>query len=500
MSARRDPLGREVRYPRSRLDIDLASRFAHREAEVDVFARGEHLLVEAADAPEDVGAHEHAVEFGAAGRRRRVRNPRLVDSIDQVTAQAALLVGDGDFRVAAGKVQFLTQRPLFEVDGSHDRRTARLRAFDERRQPIGCDDNVVVDEHQVSRLDARRTDVARLIGRQVAVVANQFEALGARALAKIAGDGGRRRPVDVNERADGARKLEDAFEPFARVAEMVAGHDDDRHIIFVHAASGELPDSKDSSAAPLARATADPASETRESAAASRAMTKEQISMALTEFDARPQTNLQLYALLLEAGRDATVLRGVRDAYALATRLFAGLMRPEGRPFVCHIVGVAGILAMLDASLPTVVGGLLHSAYTHGDFGRGCGEVNRAARDRIRAAVGGEIEGIVSAYAALSWDALSVERYAAEVGAIGAETRRILAIRLANELEDALDDGLRLSRKSENPHRAIVVDNLVGLAVAVGQPRLATALQSALGQRRGVIELELLQRSSLGLA
>jgi (p)ppGpp synthase/HD superfamily hydrolase len=220
--------------------------------------------------------------------------------------------------------------------------------------------------------------------------------------------------------------------------------------------------------------------------------------MALTEFDARPQTNLQLYALLLEAGRDATELRSVRDAYALATQLFAGLMRPEGRPFVCHIVGVAGILAMLDASLPTVVGGLLHSAYTHGDFGRGCGEVHHAARDRVRAAVGGEIEGIVSAYAALSWNAPSVDRYAAEVGETRAGTRRILVIRLANELEDALDDGLRLSRKSENPHRAIVVDNLVTLAMALGQPRLAMALQSALGQRRAVPELELLQQSPLG--
>jgi (p)ppGpp synthase/HD superfamily hydrolase len=220
--------------------------------------------------------------------------------------------------------------------------------------------------------------------------------------------------------------------------------------------------------------------------------------MAVTEFDLRPQTNVQLYGLLLDAGRDAAGLRGVRDAYALAVQLFAGLLRPEGRPFVCHIVGVAGILAMLDAPLPVVVGGLLHSAYTHGDFGLGCGIAGRAARARLRTAVGVEIEGIVAAYAALPWNGRSVAQYAADAGTLAADVQRILVIRLANELEDMLDDGLRFSRKSQNPHRTIVVDNLVTLAIGVGQPRLASALQGMQLRRRGAMDMEPLQQSALG--
>ena len=186
--------------------------------------------------------------------------------------------------------------------------------------------------------------------------------------------------------------------------------------------------------------------------------------MAVTEFDARAQTNLQLYARMLDAGYDAEALSGVRDAYALAALLFAGQLRPEGRPFLCHVVGVAGILAMIDAPLPTVIGGLVHSAYTHGDFGLGRGEVTRAARSRLRAAVGVEIEGLVAAYSNIPWNAASVARYAADVGALSPEVRQIVAIRLANALEDALDEGLQLSRKAENPHRAIALENIVQAA------------------------------------
>jgi Domain of unknown function (DUF6817) len=222
------------------------------------------------------------------------------------------------------------------------------------------------------------------------------------------------------------------------------------------------------------------------------------MSMAVTEFDARAQTNLQLYARMLDAGYDSGALKSVRDAYALAALLFAGQLRPEGRPFLCHVVGVAGILAMIDAPLPTVIGGLLHSAYTHGDFGLGRGEVNRAARSRLRAAVGVEIEGLVAAYSSMPWNAAPVTQYAADVGALSAEVRQVVVIRLANAIEDALDEGLQLSRKTENPNRAIALESLVGLAAGVGQPRLASALRCALDPGRVTTDLEALRESSLG--
>ncbi|HET7033317.1 MAG TPA: hypothetical protein VFJ48_09345, partial [Casimicrobiaceae bacterium] len=128
----------------------------------------------------------------------------------------------------------------------------------------------------------------------------------------------------------------------------------------------------------------------------------------------------------------------------------------------------------------------------------GCGEVSRADRVRLRETVGDEVEGIVAAYASLQWNARSVARFSAEVGALGAEVQRFLVIRLANELEDMLDDGLRFSAKSENQHRGIVVDSLVKLAAAVGQPRLASALQSTIPPRRAAIEFEPLKQSAPG--
>ncbi len=97
-------------------------------------------------------------------------------------------------------------------------------------------------------------------------------------------------------------------------------------------------------------------------------------------FERRAQTNTQLYGQLIAARYGSEEIVAVHRAYTLATKVFAGQLRPEGRPFVCHVVGVASILAMVEAPHATIVGGLLHSAYSHGDFGHGRGHVTRAAR------------------------------------------------------------------------------------------------------------------------
>jgi (p)ppGpp synthase/HD superfamily hydrolase len=220
--------------------------------------------------------------------------------------------------------------------------------------------------------------------------------------------------------------------------------------------------------------------------------------MGLTEFDARAQTNLQLYAQLLDAGHAAPEVGTVRDAYTVAAQLFAGQLRPEGRPFICHVVGVASVLAMVDAPLPMVIAGLLHSAYTHGDFGMGRGEINRAARTRLRAAVGAQIEALAAGYSSLSWDASTVAHYIADAGTLTDDVRQVIVIRLANAIEDALDEGLQLSRKTENPHREIAVDDLARLAAVVGHLRLASALRSALDPGRHATDFAALRESRTG--
>lgn len=219
--------------------------------------------------------------------------------------------------------------------------------------------------------------------------------------------------------------------------------------------------------------------------------------MTTTEFGQRAQSNTRLYAQLLGAGYRMDDVKRVRDAYTAATALFAGQLRPDGRPFVCHLVGVAAILAMMDASTDTIVAGLLHSAYTHGDFGSGRGQWTGNAPAWLRETIGPDVERRVAAYARRPFNPATVANWADNFARPDADEREIMLIRLADTLEDALDHGLALSSKRDNANRAIEADALVRLADALGQSRLGAALRDALHED-GADELAALRDEHAG--
>ena len=78
------------------------------------------------------------------------------------------------------------------------------------------------------------------------------------------------------------------------------------------------------------------------------------------------QTNLQLYGQLGAAGWTEPQLALVASGYELAMEICGASFRPNGKPFMCHLVGTASIVASWVAPVDEVVCGLLHSAYTHG--------------------------------------------------------------------------------------------------------------------------------------
>src|SRR5512137_1853160 len=86
---------------------------------------------------------------------------------------------------------------------------------------------------------------------------------------------------------------------------------------------------------------------------------------------APPQTNIRLYNDLLARGYPDRDIRCLQAAYDLSMRLFTSRFRASGKPFLAHVVGTAGILGLLQAPGPVLAAGLLHAAYTHGDFGDG---------------------------------------------------------------------------------------------------------------------------------
>jgi hypothetical protein len=93
-------------------------------------------------------------------------------------------------------------------------------------------------------------------------------------------------------------------------------------------------------------------------------------------------TNTALFRQLAAAGWTSADLDLAHRAYGLARTLVPGLFNGDGRPFVNHFVSVASLLQHYRRPPTTVIAGLLHSIYAHGDFGLLCSFAD--ARARIR--------------------------------------------------------------------------------------------------------------------
>ena len=190
------------------------------------------------------------------------------------------------------------------------------------------------------------------------------------------------------------------------------------------------------------------------------------------------QTNLQLYNHLIASRWSTSDLQRVRDAYDLAARLFSARYRGSGKTFIAHAVGTADVVAAVDGRPELVLAGLLHAAYTVGDFGSarraGEGERRRAVRDVI----GDAAEQLVFDYAGTDWHA---------VGAVDACGRDLAVLRMANELEEHCDLGARYCDPSgaiSNTADALRV--MAALAERLERPQLAAALLDALEAERDV--------------
>ncbi len=193
---------------------------------------------------------------------------------------------------------------------------------------------------------------------------------------------------------------------------------------------------------------------------------------------APPQTNIRLYNDLLRRGYPDTDMSCLRAAYDLSTRLFTSCLRGSGKPFLAHTVGTAGILGLLQAPGPVVAAGLLHAAYTHGDFGDGRTGISDAKRAHVRRVVGDEVEALVALYTTLAWGESAVRALCGRVSTLSTDDRTVLLMRLANEFEDHLDLGITYCGDAE--HRRQLIRSwlhvCVNLAEELGHPELGGAL------------------------
>ena len=194
------------------------------------------------------------------------------------------------------------------------------------------------------------------------------------------------------------------------------------------------------------------------------------------------QTNIQLYNQLSELGYSAADLERIHRGYALAMQLFTGSFRGSGRPFLAHLVGTASVLASLRAPIAVVTAGLLHSAYSHGEFGNYWRGMAGAKRRRVRAAVGEEAEDLVVRYTKLSWTAETIGSLADTASSMDGDDRRVLLVRLANEVDDHQDLGLLYVAEAERRREFIrtALHRCVEMAEQLGYPALAIELARVL--------------------
>lgn len=153
-----------------------------------------------------------------------------------------------------------------------------------------------------------------------------------------------------------------------------------------------------------------------------------------------PQTNLQLYRVLLARDASEADLAAARRAYDLARELFSHSYRPNHKPFVSHLIGVAGALAQWGEPIETVVAGLLHSAYLYADFGDGARGVTESRRRLVRAVAGERAESLINDYTWARWE-MTADEAVARV-ASGTIDRETVVLKLADLCDEYVDGGL----------------------------------------------------------
>jgi Glycosyltransferase like family 2 len=146
---------------------------------------------------------------------------------------------------------------------------------------------------------------------------------------------------------------------------------------------------------------------------------------------AQTRTALREQAAL--RGYDAGQLRNLESACDFSTLLFDGVYRPDGRPFLNHVIGTASALIRYEMREDVVLAGLLHAAYTHRPDWIAPEEISRVL------ASGGKTDALVRALPAAKTQLAA----GADPGTLTLPEGLALAIEAANEADMLLSGEYR---------------------------------------------------------
>lgn len=198
------------------------------------------------------------------------------------------------------------------------------------------------------------------------------------------------------------------------------------------------------------------------------------------------QTHLQLYRQLQDASCSEEDVVLVDRAYRIAMRLFAGHYRPNNKPFLMHLVGVASIL--VDARQPAAViaAGLLHSVC----LGRGR-KGSQIHRKQIAESLGQEVEEMICAYSNRLWSVHDFRDLEDDLQSLTIEGRQLYLIKLADIHEEFLDPGYlyqpgKTLLRDEDPNKSWLQDLGKGIST-LGYESWAQEFQLAVDSNKGNI-------------
>lgn len=162
-------------------------------------------------------------------------------------------------------------------------------------------------------------------------------------------------------------------------------------------------------------------------------------------------------------------IRSLETACDLATLLFDGLYRPDGRPFLSHVIGTASALVRYEVQTPIVLSGLLHAAHSHRPTWMAETELTATLNETI----GGEL--LILAQPAARGFLAQAEADCELLNMVGAAAIAMLA---ANEVDMRLSGEYRATGRPPDLTAAMLdrVDETLGdfgIAGLVGSARLS---------------------------
>jgi hypothetical protein len=158
----------------------------------------------------------------------------------------------------------------------------------------------------------------------------------------------------------------------------------------------------------------------------------------------------------------------------LATEIFSGAYRGNGKPFVCHSVGTASVVAETGLGIVPVLAGLLHAAFDLGVFPDGGRGDSRAHQALVAGRAGQDVVDLILAYHSFPFGGEAVERYLL-LPPSDEPAKTVALLRLANQVDDMLDEGLSVTQKHAD--LALRARNCAQLARLFGQEELAVTIE-----------------------